>query len=418
MRSIAFFALATTGELRDTVVRIQRKNEDRTYLAEVIASFLRLLYCWVSVKIPAAVANSSNKRTRPEELSMVTWCFGPSDARSVIRSNDKRAASGCGMVERIRANIRFHSVAELGLVKQEPINEVIIAYLIISLCFSMIKMTPDTTCSPTELATEDGRPESKSNETYTWSRKVGYIDISYVPSFSATHTSWARIRHKRKRLTTALSISSALYCVDVVSSADKCSKTMGLFNIITRSKTSPVMTYHKSCIYWGAWQDKLTIVSSRKTDAGSYGNVCEFWNVPMSSDSCFNRATVLSCANASNARTAAVMASRLSFLWMISEEYCTKHIDVHNLTVKLIQSAWCNAINSAKCILYVSLRRFWDDVLAAGRIRCHQVWRQCREQATIASGRLTVWLVASKRNHGYTAQEVFRLKHPLWKQRM
>jgi hypothetical protein len=31
----------------------------------------------------------------------------------------------------------------------------------------MINMTPDTTCSPTELAMEDGRPESKSNETYT-----------------------------------------------------------------------------------------------------------------------------------------------------------------------------------------------------------------------------------------------------------
>ena len=45
MRSMAFFALATTGELQGTAVEIRDKYKDGTYFAEVIGSFLRFLNC-------------------------------------------------------------------------------------------------------------------------------------------------------------------------------------------------------------------------------------------------------------------------------------------------------------------------------------------------------------------------------------
>lgn len=50
---------------------------------------------------------------RPPKLSTVTSWSGPSAARDVMSSNEMRAPSGCDIVDRIRANTKFHSVCEL-----------------------------------------------------------------------------------------------------------------------------------------------------------------------------------------------------------------------------------------------------------------------------------------------------------------
>lgn len=79
----------------------------------------------------------------------------------------------------------------------------------------------------------------------------------------------ARMRHNLNRATTARSISRTLYCVGVERRADKCSKTIGLVKRKWTCSIQGLNTYQTSSIYCGVWRAMLTMVSNRKTEAGS-----------------------------------------------------------------------------------------------------------------------------------------------------